>query len=86
MSARRRTARRADYEPVELDREQTFIYDKTFDLSKLEPTVALHPDPGQRKLAKDLATSSSTAPTSARAPAARPAISSPSPKSCAANR
>ena len=36
------------FEPVEVDREQTFVYDKTFDLSKLEPTVACHPDPGQR--------------------------------------
>ena len=35
-------------------REQTFVYDKTFDLSKLEPTVACHPDPGQRKLAKEM--------------------------------
>ena len=34
-------------------RDQTFVYDKTFDLSKLEPTVACHPDPGQRKLAQE---------------------------------
>src|SRR6185436_16457480 len=27
---------------------------KTFDISKLEPTVACHPDPGNRKLAKEL--------------------------------
>ena len=26
----------------------------SFDLSQLEPTVACHPDPGQRKLAKDM--------------------------------
>src|SRR5205823_2762337 len=45
---------KSEFEPVELDREQTFIYDKTFDLSKLEPTVAMHPDPGNRALAKDL--------------------------------
>ena len=43
------------YDPVLCDKEQKFIYDKRFDLSKLEPTVALHPDPGQRKLAKELA-------------------------------
>ena len=45
---------KADYDPVFLDKEQKFIYDKAFDLSKLEPTVAMHPDPGQRELAKNL--------------------------------
>ena len=45
---------RADYQPVERDREETFVYEKTIDLSLLEPTVACHPDPGQRKLAKEL--------------------------------
>jgi len=45
---------KADYNAVELDKDQTFIYDKTFDISKLEPTVAMHPDPGNRALAKDL--------------------------------
>ena len=45
---------KADFEPVELDKEQSFVYDKVFDLSKLEPTVACHPDPGQRKLAKEM--------------------------------
>jgi len=45
---------KSSYEPVELDADQSFIYDKTFDLSKLEPTVACHPDPGQRKLAKEM--------------------------------
>jgi 3-isopropylmalate/(R)-2-methylmalate dehydratase large subunit len=42
------------FEPVEVDAEQSFIYDKTFDLSKLEPTVACHPDPGNRKLAREM--------------------------------
>ena len=42
------------YEPVEADADQTFAYDLTVDLSKLEPTVACHPDPGQRKSAKEL--------------------------------
>ena len=42
------------YEPVSRDKDEKFIYDLTVDLSKLEPTVACHPDPGQRKLAKDL--------------------------------
>ena len=43
-----------EFEPVELDGDQKFIYDKVFDLSKLEPTVACHPDPGNRKLAREM--------------------------------
>lgn len=42
------------YEPVELDKDQKFVYELVVDLSKLEPTVACHPDPGQRKKAKDM--------------------------------
>ena len=42
------------YEPVEADADQKFVYDTVVDLSKLEPTVACHPDPGQRKLAKEM--------------------------------
>jgi 3-isopropylmalate/(R)-2-methylmalate dehydratase large subunit len=42
------------FEPVSVDRDQKFSYDKVYDLSKLEPTVACHPDPGQRKLAREL--------------------------------
>ncbi len=42
------------YEPVTRDKEEKFVYDVTVELSKLEPTVACHPDPGQRKLAKEL--------------------------------
>src|SRR4029079_15978158 len=42
------------YEPVERDRDEKFVYELVVDLSKLEPTVACHPDPGQRKLAKEL--------------------------------
>ncbi|MFZ0616368.1 MAG: aconitase family protein [Chthoniobacterales bacterium] len=45
---------KSEFEPVELDADQSFVYDKTFDLSKLEPTVACHPDPGQRKLAREM--------------------------------
>jgi 3-isopropylmalate/(R)-2-methylmalate dehydratase large subunit len=45
---------RSAYEPVERDADEKFVYDVTIDLSVLEPTVACHPDPGQRKLAKDL--------------------------------
>jgi 3-isopropylmalate/(R)-2-methylmalate dehydratase large subunit len=36
------------------DDKQKFVYDKKFDLAKLEPTVACHPNPGNRKLAKEL--------------------------------
>ena len=42
------------YEPVEPDKDQKFVYELVVDLSKLEPTVACHPDPGQRKKAKDM--------------------------------
>src|SRR5215204_1608166 len=42
------------YQPVERDENEKFVYELTVDLSKLEPTVACHPDPGQRKKAKDL--------------------------------
>ncbi len=42
------------YEPVELDADQNFCYDLVVDLSALEPTVACHPDPGQRKSARAL--------------------------------
>jgi 3-isopropylmalate/(R)-2-methylmalate dehydratase large subunit len=46
---------KSTYEPVEVDKNQKFVYETTIDLSKLEPTVACHPDPGQRKTAKELA-------------------------------
>jgi 3-isopropylmalate/(R)-2-methylmalate dehydratase large subunit len=42
------------YEPVALDPNQRFVSELTVDLSRLEPTVACHPDPGQRKTAKEL--------------------------------
>jgi 3-isopropylmalate/(R)-2-methylmalate dehydratase large subunit len=45
---------KADYEPAELDKDQKFVFDKVYDLSKLEPTVAMHPNPGNRALAKAL--------------------------------
>lgn len=45
---------KSEYEAVELDRDQKFIYEQVIDLSKLEPTVAMHPDPGNRALAKEL--------------------------------
>ena len=45
---------KSDYEPVARDEKETFIYDSTIDLSALEPTVACHPDPGKRKLAREM--------------------------------
>jgi len=41
------------YEPVFCDKVQEFVYDKLFDLAAIEPTVACHPNPGNRKLAKE---------------------------------
>lgn len=51
----KRNGTKASYEPVEADADQKFIYELVVDLSKLEPLVACHPDPGQRKKAKELA-------------------------------
>jgi 3-isopropylmalate/(R)-2-methylmalate dehydratase large subunit len=45
---------KSSYEPVERDGDEKFVYELVVDLSSLEPTVACHPDPGQRKKAKDL--------------------------------
>jgi len=45
---------KSTFRPADIDADQSFVYDKTFDLSALEPTVACHPDPGQRKLAKEM--------------------------------
>jgi len=45
---------RQTYQPVERDRKEKFVYELTVDLSALEPIVACHPDPGQRKLAREL--------------------------------
>jgi 3-isopropylmalate/(R)-2-methylmalate dehydratase large subunit len=42
------------YAPVEPDPDQAFVSEQVVDLSRLEPTVACHPDPGQRKTAKEL--------------------------------
>jgi 3-isopropylmalate/(R)-2-methylmalate dehydratase large subunit len=49
---------KAHYDPLFCDSgdHQKFFYDKSFDLSKLEPTVACHPNPGNRKLARELKT------------------------------
>jgi 3-isopropylmalate/(R)-2-methylmalate dehydratase large subunit len=45
---------RSTYDPVEADADQKFLSQHIIDLDRLEPTVACHPDPGQRKAAKDL--------------------------------
>jgi len=43
------------YEPVMRDRKEKFLSETVLDLSRLEPTVACHPDPAQFKLARELA-------------------------------
>jgi 3-isopropylmalate/(R)-2-methylmalate dehydratase large subunit len=45
---------KSDYEPVTPDDNQTFVYESVINLDQLEPTVACHPDPGQRKKASEL--------------------------------
>ncbi len=45
---------KSHYEPVERDADEKFVFEYTVDLSKMEPTVACHPDPGQRRLAREL--------------------------------
>lgn len=45
---------RTAYEPVEADADQRFVYELVVELDQLEPTVACHPDPGQRRKAKEL--------------------------------
>ena len=42
------------FEPVFADSDQKFVYETVIHLDQLEPTVACHPDPGQRKKAKEL--------------------------------
>src|SRR6202048_2663728 len=51
---RRENGTKSEYEPAELDTDQSFIFDRGYDLSKLEPTVAMHPNPGNRSLEKSL--------------------------------
>ncbi|HEY1663371.1 MAG TPA: aconitase family protein [Verrucomicrobiae bacterium] len=45
---------KASYNPVEPDKDQKFVYELVVNLDELEPVVACHPDPGQRKKAKEL--------------------------------
>jgi len=45
---------KSSYEPVTRDRQQKFVFETVVNLDQLEPLVACHPDPGQRKKAKEL--------------------------------
>jgi 3-isopropylmalate/(R)-2-methylmalate dehydratase large subunit len=45
---------RRDYDPVLKDAVEKFCYELVVDLNRLEPVVACHPDPGQRRAAKEL--------------------------------
>lgn len=45
---------KSNYEPVARDKDEKFVYELTVNLDNLEPTVACHPDPGNRKRAKEL--------------------------------
>jgi 3-isopropylmalate/(R)-2-methylmalate dehydratase large subunit len=45
---------KSTYTPVEPDKKQKFVYELVVNLDQLEPTVACHPNPGQRKKAKEL--------------------------------
>ena len=49
-----RNGTKSTFEPVELDADQDLVYDALVNLDELEPTVAQHPDPGNRALAKEL--------------------------------
>jgi 3-isopropylmalate/(R)-2-methylmalate dehydratase large subunit len=50
----KRNGTKSTYEPVELQADQDLVYDALINLDELEPTVAQHPDPGNRALAKEL--------------------------------
>ncbi|HEX4139771.1 MAG TPA: aconitase family protein [Candidatus Methylacidiphilales bacterium] len=50
----KRNGTKSTFEPVELDDDQDLVYDALINLDELEPTVAQHPDPGNRALAKEL--------------------------------
>jgi 3-isopropylmalate/(R)-2-methylmalate dehydratase large subunit len=45
---------KATYEPVAREQDEKFVYELVVNLDQLEPTVACHPDPGQRKKAKEM--------------------------------
>jgi 3-isopropylmalate/(R)-2-methylmalate dehydratase large subunit len=50
----KRNGTKSTFEPAELDADQDLVYDALINLDELEPTVAQHPDPGNRALAKEL--------------------------------
>ncbi|MEN9678834.1 MAG: 3-isopropylmalate dehydratase large subunit 1 [Verrucomicrobiota bacterium] len=45
---------KSTFDPVFVDADQKFVYETVINLDVLEPTVACHPDPGQRKKAKEM--------------------------------
>jgi 3-isopropylmalate/(R)-2-methylmalate dehydratase large subunit len=45
---------KSTFDPVFADADQKFVYETVINLDVLEPTVACHPDPGQRKKAKEM--------------------------------
>ena len=45
---------KSQYTPVDRDSDEKFLKTFKLDLSQLEPTVACHPNPGVRKLAREL--------------------------------
>ena len=45
---------KTSYEPVTRDAAEKFVFEMVLDLDQLEPTVACHPDPGQRKKAREM--------------------------------
>ncbi len=51
----RRNGTKAAYEPAEQDLAAPVEAEHRIDLSRLEPVVALHPNPGMRKLARECA-------------------------------
>ncbi len=46
---------KASYEPVDRQSEERFVSEHVVDLTRLEPVVACHPDPGQRRTAREMA-------------------------------
>ncbi len=48
------TAPRPPTNPWNADKDEKFVYELMVDLDRLEPTVACHPDPGQRKKAREM--------------------------------
>ena len=64
---------KSSYTPVERDKDEKFMYGLTVDLSKLEPTVACHPDAASARRRRKWATCNWTAHISVPARAGRQA-------------